>query len=274
MGQVLGLAAVFNPWLLLVVFGMTLIAEFGLSVPLLLESVWLFTGYSFTSGSISIEQLVMFMAVGLVGRLLGGTIVFYLAWYGQRFIGVPLFRFLKTRGGALISRYKPLQRVASVIQNTIHGAFSRAGGGGCADDGGIRILGRRFRISPLTVACGRLVGLRWPITLFLGVKRQRTKLLLGIAIFSVVWDAAYLLFGMVGGKSGLSQMQMVFIPIGIVVTVSALIFGFKRVRSFLKSRKSVRPAVSPALCCPLPNIRSRHLLALRTTDSTLFPDNS
>ena len=48
MGQVLGLAAVFNPWLLLVVFGMTLIAEFGLSVPLLLESVWLFTGYSFT----------------------------------------------------------------------------------------------------------------------------------------------------------------------------------------------------------------------------------
>jgi hypothetical protein len=71
MGQVLGLTVVFNPWMLLAIFVMTLVAEFGVSIPLLMESVWLFTGYNFVSGTISAEHLVIFIAVGLVGRLLG-----------------------------------------------------------------------------------------------------------------------------------------------------------------------------------------------------------
>ena len=270
MGQVLGLTVVFNPWLFLAIFVMTLVAEFGVSVPLLMESVWLFTGYTFASGHISAEQLVMFMAVGLVGRLLGGITVFYLAWYGQKFVGVPIFRFLKNRMSMMSTRYRPVRCVHRIAR----WVSSKAGNGAVTDNGGIRILGRRFRLSAFTVACGRLVGLRWPITLFLGAKRQRTKLLLGIAIFSVIWDAAYILFGVLGGKSGLNQTQMVFYPLGAVVLIAALVFGFKRLRSFLRSRRPLGTGASTALCCPLPNIPQRYPLAQRTPDPVLYPDNT
>ncbi len=273
MGQVLGLTVVFNPWMLLAIFVMTLVAEFGVSIPLLMESVWLFTGYSFVSGNVSAEHLAMFVAVGLVGRLLGGFIVFYLAWYGRKFVGAPLFRFFKSRVNTLSAHWAPMQRLTDTVHRCVCWAASRTNSGAVSESGGIKLLGRRFRLSPLTVAGGRFVGLRWPITLFLGAKRQRTKLLLGIAIFSVVWDAAYILFGVLGGKSGLDQMQMVFFPIGAIVVISGLVFGFKRLQVFLKSRRSLRPAVSTALCCPLPDIRQRYQLAQRTPDPVLYPDN-
>lgn len=274
MGQVLGLTVVFNPWMLLTIFIMTLVAEFGVSVPFLMESVWLFTGYSFVSGNVSVEHLAMFVAVGLVGRLIGGCMVFYLAWYARKFVGAPLFRFAKSRVSLLAARWVPMRRLTDAVHRGVRWAASRTNSGAVSESGGIKLMGRRFRLSPLTVAGGRFVGLRWPITLFLGAKRQRTKLLLGIAIFSIVWDAAYILFGVLGGKSGLDQMQMVFFPIGAIVAISGLVFGFKRLRGFLKSRRSFRPAVSTALCCPLPDIKQRYPVALRTTDPVLFPDNS
>jgi hypothetical protein len=157
----------------------------------------------------------------------------------------------------------------------VHWAARRTNSDAVTESGGIKLFGRRFQLSPLTVAGGRFIGLRWPITIFLGAKRQRTKLLLGIAIFSVLWDAAYILFGMLGGKSGIDQMQMVFLPIGTIVAISCLVFGFKKLRAFLVSRRMSRPAAAPALiCCPPPNPEPRYALALRTADTVFSPEKS
>lgn len=278
MGQVLGLTVVFSPWLLLAIFVMTLLAEFGVSVPLLMESVWLFTGYTFTNGTISAEHLAMYVGVGLVGRLIGGIAVFYLVWYGKTFVGAPVFRFLRARAAVLSARFHPLQRVAATCQRGAKWATSRTSNGTVSDSSGshnIRLLGRSFRMSPVTIACGRFIGLRWPLTVFLGARHQRTKLLLGIAIFSIVWDAAYITFGVIGGKSGLDQMQMVFYPIGAVVVISGVMYGIKRLRAYLKTRRTPRVVGIPGpLCCPLPRFStSAYPLALRTPDGIGSSDN-
>ena len=78
--------------------------------------------------------------------------------------------------------------------------------------------------------------LRLPITIALGASKQRTSLLLGVAIFSIIWDGAYIAFGVWGGRGGLEPLQMLLYPLGLMIFVSALVFGFRRLRTAVVSR--------------------------------------
>ena len=97
-------------------------------------------------------------------------------------------------------------------------------------------MGRSFHISPFTVALGRFFWLRLPITIAMGLKGQRTSLLLGVVIFSIIWDGAYITMGLLGGRGGLDPMQMLLYPMGAMVLISASVFGLRRFRHSLVLR--------------------------------------
>lgn len=238
-GQVMDLTAIFSSWLLLAIFLMVLIAEFGLSIPYLMETVWLFSGYNFAIGNITIEQIFLFCLIGLIGRIVGSAVLFYISWYSKTALGLLFFGYCKPRVIRIINGFRPFQQLFRVSKSAVYWVKSHTTQSALSrinDSGALSLFGRKFRPSPITVALGRFIWLRLPITIALGIKKQRTSLLLGVVIFSVVWDAAYIAFGVLGGKGGLEPMQMFLYPLGIMILISAIVFSSKRLRKALVPR--------------------------------------
>jgi hypothetical protein len=94
----------------------------------------------------------------------------------------------------------------------------------------VKILGKPFRLTPLTVALGRFLWLRLPITIAMGATGQRRSLLWGVAIFSIIWDGAYIIIGTLGGRAGLDPVQMLLYPLGVIIIVTSSVFAFRRLR--------------------------------------------
>jgi membrane-associated protein len=63
------------------------------------------------------------------------------------------------------------------------------------------LLNRLNLDSPFSVALGRLLYLRVPITLVLGTRRQAGKLALGVLLSSLVFDGTCLLIGTLAGTA-------------------------------------------------------------------------
>ena len=255
-GQVLDLTVVFNPWLLLAIFVITLVGELSFSIPLLMETVWLFTGYGFAVGHLSFEHLILFIVIGLLGRIVGASILFYLSWFGKTSVAAPVFAYCKPRVAGFIERVPPLRSVACIIGRGIYWMKARVAQPAASEidpSSGISLFGRKFRLSPFTVALGRFMWLRFPLTVGLGASRQRMPLFLGVALSSIIWDGAYIAFGVLGGKSGLDQTQMLFYPLALAAVISGTVFGIKRLRRFIASRREKRldPVVAPRRI-PLP----------------------
>jgi hypothetical protein len=225
-GQVLDLAVVFSPWLFLAIFLIVLIAEFGLPIPYLLETILLIYGYNVAAGSLNIEHLLWFCAVGFVGRLAGAIILFYVCRFG---IAAIFLKYIKPGLVKLINKSLALHKLSCwVISHNSKSPIS-----GVNDSKPLHLLGRSFSLSPLTVAMARFLWMRLPITITLSARKQRTVLILGVAIFSVVWDGAYIVFGVLGGKGGLAPIQMFLYPLGAMALISVLIYSFRRLRMSL-----------------------------------------
>ncbi len=220
---------------------MVLIGEFGLSIPYLMETVWLFSGYSFASGNIAIEHLFLFGTVGIIGRIAGASALFYISWHGKRPLGVFALRYLGAAAARVTGAFRPLQRLVAALGSAMRWALARvlqSAGSKVSDGRTLVLFGRSLRLSPFTVALGRLLWMRLPLTITLGVRKQPRSLLLGVVIFSVIWDGAYIVFGILGGRGGLEPLQMVLYPVGAMTLISATAFGYRRLRG------------SPARDCP------------------------
>ena len=64
-------------------------------------------------------------------------------------------------------------------------------------------------LSPFSVAAGRLMWLRIPLTLTLSVKRDWKTLMLGVVLSSAVWDSTYIILGLIGKNVASHPTQMV-----------------------------------------------------------------
>ncbi len=244
-GQVLDLSSSFSPWLVLALFLLATMAELGATVPLLLETVWLFTGYHFITGTLPAHYLVLFVAVTLAGRLTGSAILFTLSWYGKTALFEPLVAYCKPRLASVVNHAGPLRKPAAFLTRLfckLKPRISQDEVTAIKDTRSFTISGHRFRLSPLTVAMGRFVWLRIPLTIGLGAARQRFPLFGGVAIFSVAWDAAYIIIGVAGGNSGIDQTQMALYPLGAIITISALVFAIKRLKLSITARRTRRAA--------------------------------
>ncbi len=179
--QVLNVAGTFNLQLVIFLFLICCIGEFGLSIPYLLETVWLLSGYHLGSGVISPFDLSLLWLAAQAGRQSGAIMLFYFSRLGS----APLRRLYHRYFGAILSE--------------------KLSGNNAVP---LRLLHRVSELTPFSVAMGRMFGLRIPLTLTLAVQKRLRTLLPGVLLQSLVWDAIYISLGIIGGHAELSPIEM------------------------------------------------------------------
>ncbi len=179
--QVLNVAGTFNLELVILLFLICSIGEFGISIPYLLETIWLLSGYHLVIGKMSPFDLVLLWLVAQAGRQSGATALFYFSRLGS----MPLKRLYQKYLGAILS-----EKLAG--SNALP----------------LKLLRRVSELTPFTVAVGRFFGLRLPLTLTLAVQRRLKTLLPGVLLQSLVWDGIYIALGVVGGHAALKPIEM------------------------------------------------------------------
>lgn len=232
--QAISLTAEFNPWLILAIFLITLVAEFGFSIPYLLETIWLLTGFSASGGTLSPVNILLFCFIGLAGREIGALLLYRVIRIG----GMPFTRlFMKLEQSAdrgSDSRFKKyfvhpalklLKKMLILPHEQVNGKLIK------------------IRISPLSVALARFVGMKLPVTISLGITRQLFILLLGGALFSLTWDGLYIVIGALGGKSVSPGMMVVF-SVGGFAILQAIIYSVRRLHG---KRAASRQTVTKVL---------------------------
>jgi membrane-associated protein len=153
------------------------IGEFGISIPYVLESIWLLVGYQLGAGVLSPLHLVGLWLAAQCGRQAGSMALYHVAKFGT----TPLVRFYNKQR---------LSRFTSKLANS-------------------KVLSRINLASPFSVAFGRLFGMRIPLTLTLAVKKRQRMLSMGVLLSSVVWDTIYISLGIaVGTTTAIKPVHM------------------------------------------------------------------
>lgn len=215
--QAFNLAGTFNPTLVVFLFVICFIGEFGICIPYLLETIWLLSGYNFGTGVIPLSDLVLLWLVAQVGRQAGGITLSYLGRFGS----MPIIKFYNKHFEASVS-----EKLAENNSTTV--SFFR----------------RINFLSPFSVALGRLIWLRIPITLILGAKKQLKTLSLGILLASLVWDGMYIFLGaVVGARAALKPPQMIIYSLIGLTLLYAVSFAVRHLWKLRTARKRVREEV-------------------------------
>ena len=195
LSQILHLVGTYTSQMALLVFLICLISEgLGLTIPYLLETTWLITGYQVSRGTSSFSYLLILLLMSQSGRQLGSLLFFYLS----RFTAGPLMK---------LTRFMRLKRVV----NRSPDLFRK-----------VNLL------SPFSVAIGRLLGLRIPITIILGANRKLRVLMLGILLSSIAFDGTYLLLGSIVGTSIINPTWVFFFFITVVLIMWGAAILFRR----------------------------------------------
>ncbi len=191
----INLFGTFNPIVGLLIFLLCFIGEaIGLSVPYLLEATWLLAGCQVSSGVLPFTDLLFLVLMSQLGREVGAMVLYSLS-----------------RGGsALLAKYKNFLKL---------GPDATVG----------KLLRKVNLLSPFSVAMGRLLWLRIPLTLILGAQRKLKVLLLGIMLSSLVFDGTFIILGaIVGTTTKLKPIQVIpYFLIGLT-TIYVVTFVVQR----------------------------------------------
>jgi|WetSurMetagenome_2_1015567.scaffolds.fasta_scaffold41096_2 membrane-associated protein len=198
--SMLSMTTTLDPRMAALLFTICCIGEFGLiTVPYVLESIWLLIGYQLGAGELSPLHMIGLWLAAQFGRQAGAAALYQMAKLGAAPI-VKLFQFLR------LSRLIPKKFLNS------------------------RIVDKVDLLSPFSVAYGRFIGLGIPLTLTLAVKKKRKVLMLGILISSVIWDAIYLVLGIAGGTTTeIKPAYMFLASIGLVTLIYFITFLVRRI---------------------------------------------
>jgi membrane-associated protein len=211
--QAFSLAGTFNPTLVIFLFVICFIGEFGLCIPYLLETIWLMSGYNFGTGAITAVDLLLLWLVALVGREAGGITLSYLGRFGS----MPIIRFYNKHFEASVAEKMEENKSTSV-------SFFR----------------RVNFLSPFSVAMGRLLWLRIPISLILGAMKRLKTLSLGILLASLVWDGMYIFLGaVVGAHTALKPAQMIIYSLIGLTVLYIVSFAVRHLWKLRTTRKHV-----------------------------------
>ncbi|MDP2931936.1 MAG: hypothetical protein Q8O05_05500, partial [Chloroflexota bacterium] len=142
--RILELTATLDPRTAFLLFIVCAVGEIGFGIPYILESVWLLIGYQFGAHVLSLSDLLVLWVAAQSGRQVGSIVLYHAARLGT----TPLVRLYR-RGGL---RFLPKLPVNA------------------------KMLDRVKMSSPFSVAFGRLVGLRIPLSLTLAVRRDAKTL--------------------------------------------------------------------------------------------------
>lgn len=198
LAQVLQLTSALDPRTAALLFIICAIGEFGVSVPYVLESMWLLIGYHFGISSLSPFHLLGLWLAAQVGRQVGSMTLYRLARFGTN----PIIKFYHKQR---ISRFLPKIPVNA------------------------KVLSRINLSSPFSVAFGRLCGLRIPIALMLAVRKKLKTMSLGVLLSSVVWDAIYISLGIaVGATAVLKPIHMFFASLAGLTLIYLMTYVVRR----------------------------------------------
>jgi membrane-associated protein len=212
--QAFTLAGTFNTTLVIFLFIIFFIGEFGICIPYLLETIWLMSGYNFGTGVIPLTDLLLLWLVAQVGRQAGGFTLSYLGRFGS----MPIIKFYNKHFEASVNE--------KLAEN---------------DSQAVGFFRRINFLSPFSVALGRLIWLRIPITLILGAKRQLKTLSLGILLASLVWDGLYIFLGaVVGARAAIKPPQMILYSLIGLTLLYALSFAVRHLWKLRTNRKHAR----------------------------------
>lgn len=215
--EIMTFAGTFNIWLVVSLFLLCLINEFGLSIPYLMEAVWILVGYHALSGSIPPYQVVLLWMSAVSGRLAGAFILYKLLGLGSTWI-MRIYRKL----------------FGSFLSETKNGG---ATGDSAKEKSWPRRLMRRINLfSPFSVALGRLLWLKIPLTLILSIRKEPRTLLLGIVVSSLIWESTYIIVGVIGGNTRLAPGWFVLYSMGALTVIYTTFFLVQRIIKLTQSR--------------------------------------
>ena len=204
--QGLALVGTFNLKIAAFLFLLCLIGEATvLVVPYLFETTWLLAGYQLSQRVLSPLDLALFMLTSMAGRQAGALILYYVSRSGSK----------------LVFRYKEFFKARLDGNNTLPVRLIRR----------MDILG-----SPFSVALGRLLWLRIPLTLILGATRRLKTLLLGVAISSLVYDGVYVILGAIVGTTTVAPARLVLYSLAALTALYGGTFTIRQIIASLTKR--------------------------------------
>ncbi len=196
--QLVTLTATLDLRIAVLLFAICAIGEFGMSVPYVLESIWLLAGYQVGAGLSSPLHLLGLWFSTQCGRQVGALMLYRLCRYGA----------------------SPLQKIYQKLH--LERFFSRV-------TSKSSVFNRINLSSPFSVAYGRLLGMRIPMALTLAMKRKPGVLALGVLLSSLDFDAVYVLLGMFfGSTTTIKPAYILLASLGGVTIIYLSTFTLKR----------------------------------------------
>lgn len=203
--QLLTITSTFNIKLAIILYFLCMIGEVGFGLPYILETIWLLAGYQLVKGTppLSVADLLMIWVMALAGRQTGSLVLYYSGMLGMAPVRKFYRRFIESR--------LPKRQIIPI--------------------GFTKFISNP---SPLSIAAGRLIGLRLPISLTMSARQRFTNLALGVLISSVVWDGIYLVLGGTLGAAAVPNPEyMMLYSLG---GLTGLYLTVLSVRYLLKAR--------------------------------------
>jgi hypothetical protein len=187
-----------SPRVVILLFLLCAIGEIGMGIPYILESVWLLVGFNLGAGTQSPWFLIMLWLAAQAGRQAGSLGLYFIARLGMP----PLERFFhKIHLDKFFNRIKERTGPA----------------------------GRINLASPFSIAFGRMIGLRIPMLLIVAGKKKPWRLVLGVLLQSIIWDAVYISLGAIFGATvHIEPGYMLLISFGCITMIYLATFLIKR----------------------------------------------
>ncbi len=203
--SIVDFAAIKDPRMALLLLVVCAIGEAGLTVPLLLETIWMTVGYNFISGNITFWHMLGLWCSAQIGRQIGAIVLYRIGRFGMP---------------ALTMFYHKIH-----LDRIYNKLMSKAGA-----------VNRINLASPFSVAFGRLVGMRIPMTLVLAAKKKPWILALGVAMASIIFDGLFICVGVILGKIEVKPAYTILITVGVLVVVYLITFS---IRFLIKRRRQL-----------------------------------
>jgi membrane-associated protein len=192
--NLVSLTSAFDPRVAISLFVLCAIGEIGISIPYVLESVWLLTGFHVGNGVLSPLDMVWMWLAAQAGRQVGSMGLYRIARFGMP---------------SLVSFYHKLH-----LDPIFKRLMSRS-----------NAVSRVNLASPFSVAFGRFFGMRIPMVLVMATKRRPAMLSLGVLLSSIIWDALYISLGAIFGSTiPIKPIYMLLICLATLTVIYLLTF--------------------------------------------------
>jgi len=210
--SIVDFTATLDPRMALLLLVICCIGEAGLTVPLLLEFIWLNVGLNLGAGQLSFWHMLGLWFAAQAGRQIGAVILYHVGY-----LVMPAIKALYHKVH-LDRAFDKLMSRAGAVKN-------------------INLT------SPFSIALARLVGMRIPMTLFLAAKKKPWMLAAGVFIASMIFDGLFIFIGAVFGLTiedykNFNPLYTVGITLGLLAVIYLLNF---LIRFIIKKRRKDPP---------------------------------